>query len=896
MVTRTQAIKAFLEQSEAPRDLVALYNEEMECQVYVDKKNNVALKDQEFRGKKYTAYEDVEDGTIYKPFRIPYEAMKESAHYNDPPMTFDLKKYAEGVGLTGWNWKQKKSIWVGYDFDSLVNHAKGLDPAELEKIKQAVVSLPYVTLRTSTTGSGYHVYVFVDPETCDSKTHTEHQSLARAVLNKMTLDCGYELQSKVDQLGQILWVWASKMTKEGLQLVKQGEVLKDIPLNWREHVGVVSKRITKIRPDLIDESELDSFNELAKKRMQTPLDDKHRAVIEALAEITEYETSWNQDYGMLTTHTLALKTVHKRLSLEGPFETASSGSSVKNCFAFPMEGGGWSVRRHGRGVVEANTWLQDSSGWTHCFFNRKPDFETACKINGGVEDTDQNYVFTNSVAAVLAAKQMGINLSLNPDSRLEHRQTKLKLHPRSNKLVVEINAEHNDPVIDGWIKKKTFHQFVSREAVDTKGEKEVESSEEEIRHCVTEEGCDDGWYIKGADGRWIQEPRTNVLSVLSSMGYTFKEREMEIGRLTTNYWTRISEPFQDEYPGNRRWNKDAAQLRYKRKEDSFDLHYPHWMLILDHLGKGLNDAVQGNEWCKANDIVSGAAYLKCWLASMIQHPKEPLPYLFFCGKENTGKTTFHEAIELLLTKGVIRISTALESSSHFNGEVQGAVLGIIEELNLSNKRSGPVINKIKDWVTSKKISIHPKGETPYMATNTLHFAQFSNDIDAAPVFPGDTRVVVIPVYPLQSEIPSMELFPRLEQEARDFTTELLTLEIPKTNSRLRIPVVTTDAKNKLADSNKTEIERFLEFEIYDCPGSAVSVNDLWQAYCVYTEPGNLTMNTFNKQVLLHKSLEKGKYGPGSTWHWANISLNPDEKPSIPFIVDNGRLKRVEPKD
>src|SRR5690606_35817440 len=151
----------------------------------------------------------------------------------------------------------------------------------------------------------------------------------------------------------------------------------------------------------------------------------------------------------------------------------------------------------------------------------------------------------------------------------------------------------------------------------------------------------------------------------------------------------------------------------------------------------------------------------------------------FYGQQNSGKTSFHESLELLFTKGVIRIAAALQSSSHFNGEVQGAVLGVTEELDLSIKggRNNTVVNKIKDWVTSRNISIHPKGQTPYMSTNYLHFIQTANEITNVPVFSGDTRIVVIPVFPIKREIPKQELDDRLTAEAQHFTTEILNLEI-----------------------------------------------------------------------------------------------------------------------
>ena len=42
-----------------------------------------------------------------------------------------------------------------------------------------------------------------------------------------------------------------------------------------------------------------------------------------------------------------------------------------------------------------------------------------------------------------------------------------------------------------------------------------------------------------------------------------------------------------------------------------------------------------------------------WIAWIIRFPFSPLPYLFLYGPENSGKSIFHEAIALLMTKGCV---------------------------------------------------------------------------------------------------------------------------------------------------------------------------------------------------------------------------------------------------
>ena len=263
MVTKTQAITNFLERNRSPKDLSSLYNADMEAQVLIDPGSGELVKG-EFKGHKWQAYKDLETGETYKTFRIPYAAKTEHASFDDPPMNFDLAKHALSIGMTGWDWKHKVSKWVGYDFDSIVEHVKaGLSLDDLSAIQNALMQLPYCTIRKSTSGNGLHIYVFVND--IRTKTHTEHGALARAILTRMCTDTGYDLQGKVDCFGTILWCWDKRVEVEGsqgLQLIKSGGVLEDIPLNWRDHVDVIKKKTRRIRPDVITEDNVDPFEAL----------------------------------------------------------------------------------------------------------------------------------------------------------------------------------------------------------------------------------------------------------------------------------------------------------------------------------------------------------------------------------------------------------------------------------------------------------------------------------------------------------------------------------------------------------------------------------------------------------------------------------------------------------
>ena len=70
--------------------------------------------------------------------RIPKHASTEPT-WREYPLSWTLSKHAEGIGSTGWDWQNRCSRWVGFDFDSITSHAAGIGVTEddLRKIRQA---------------------------------------------------------------------------------------------------------------------------------------------------------------------------------------------------------------------------------------------------------------------------------------------------------------------------------------------------------------------------------------------------------------------------------------------------------------------------------------------------------------------------------------------------------------------------------------------------------------------------------------------------------------------------------------------------------------------------------------------------------------------------------------
>lgn len=896
MPTKTEAIKLFLEHATQP-DLATRYSFNMECQVNVAQDGGERIVG-EYRGRQWSGWTD-NLGTIWKPFRIPWNANVD-AKYTDSEMKFDITAHAEAIGMTGWDWKNRVSRWVAFDFDSMLGHKDGLTPSEIQAITEAAAKVDWVTTRKSTSGKGLHLYVDLAPPV-PTDNHTEHAALARAILGQLAAITGCDFQNQVDTCGGNMWVWHRKMKgTDGLTVVKQGVPLSEPPLNWRDHIVVTSGRKRRNLPAFIAETQTEEevFNELCGQHPKIPLDDSHRKLIDFLKQ-REALWWWDSDRHMLVTHTFDLKEAHDELNFKGIFDTKATGQdhgADQNCFAFPMRKGGWAVRRHTKGVQEHSTWEQDGQGWTRTYFNREPDFRSACRTFGGVEDTKGGFVFREAEVASKAAAALGAHLNIPP--RFGARQTTLKQH-KDGRLICEIKYESadNSTGMDDWLlqenKPWTKIQPIT---VSSIAEPDTVSYDDVVRHLTTETGDDYGWLIK-SDVLWRNEPLAHVKLALEAMGHSPKEVKSITGTAVLRCWTMVNRPFQAEYPGDRSWNRNAAQLRFTptTNKDPEELSYPHWEKILAHCGKGLDDAIRDNGWCRANGITSGIDYLKCWIASLFQEPLEPLPYLFFYGPQNSGKSILHEALERLVTRGCQRADHAIMNQSGFNGELENAVICVIEETDINKNRTA--YNKIKDWVTSKSLSIRKLYHTPYHVPNSTHWIQCANDHNACPIFPGDTRITMafVPALEPTDLIPKKILLPLLEKEAPDFLAAILGIELPQSNDRLNLPVVESAEKIATADLNLTDLQRFIKERCYKVDGESIKMSDFFNQFIAWVDPNEVSNWT---KIKLGRELPPEHPRGRASWdnskfYIGNISWV-DIKPEKPRLVLRDEFLRHQP--
>lgn len=890
MITRTQAISNFLKDNAKP-DLSLMFTQEMECQVNVARDNGEPIAGI-YHGKKWRAWTD---GTQqWKSFRIPYNAATVPT-YEDKGMTYDLAQHVEAIGMTGWNWKQLSSQWFAFDFDSLTNHKAGLTEEELLLVLDKVRDIPWVQVRKSSSGKGYHFYIFLDPY-IHTDNHHEHSALARAVLSKMSAIACFDFNAKVDICGGNMWVWHRKMKgTTGFDIVKQNtEKLTDVPTNWRDHVKVVKGAKARVTPDFIEKTGEDSFEELCGQYLKTPLDEGHKKLLDFLKLKSDSMWWWDTDRHMLVTHTAALKEAHVELQLKGIFETDTSKSSEQNAFCYPLRNSAWVVRRFSPGVKEHVTWDQDKQGWTRCFYNKEPDLQTTARAYDGVELSEgKGYQFREAEVATKAAARLGAKVEI--PVAIASRETVIK-QQKDGRLIVTIDRHNGDDPksMSGWanIKDKKWQRiYTTRE--DTH-EIDAPVCDELVRHVVSEiERSSTGWYIN-SENNWVRCSIDLVRPYLKSLGHSLGMIEPIIGQCIQRSWREVNRPFEQEYVGNRDWNRKGAKLKFIPNPDKDNLKYDSWMKILNHIGSSLDAALKSNAWAIDNGILTGADYLKCWIASLFQKPYEPLPYLFLYGPQDCGKSILYEALQLLFDRGHVQANHALLNNTGFNGELANAILCYIEEVDLSKAKQA--YNKVKDWVTSRVITIRAMQKDAYQLPNTTKWIQVANNHTFCPAFTGDTRITMIRVEALEVTeiVPKHKFLEQLKAQASDFLASVFALELPEPNSRLSIPIVVTSEKMNVENQNKPMIEKFIEETCFEDIGNLCSFGEMYDRFLTWLPPeirGEWHKHRFGQEF--PTKYPKGFYSNNKTFI-GNINFDrpdPLKPPHAPWVLNSrGKLE------
>lgn len=785
-------------------------------------------------------------------YRIPRDAATEP-HFKDYPLRFDLSTKVLGIGSTGWDWVEKRSRWVGFDFDSVANHGGGLQPEELQRIREAVANLDYVEVRRSTSGTGIHLYVLVDVPT---QNHTEHAALARYILGCLCRDAGVDLRATVDICGGNMWLFHRKMTAEnqGLALIKPATRPFTEVEGWEAHIDVVRERRHTVKIKGLDNEEEEKFNDLASAHRRVPLDAKHKEIIAGL-DSSGYATTWVTDHHLLQTHTKAFDKVYKTQDIIGPYDTQSEGTRASdiNCFAFPLDNGAWKIVRFGGPQPEKDTWVRGEKN-TWCLFNTSPPLEVAAKLHGGVKLSQGEYNFDNVQSA-----QAAYNMATNGKVQLTDCSGNVKLIDGAKGIQIEVERiNQEDKCPEGFVPSAESSSFVQNLPKGGNIILDHTAEDGKIRRQQTSDGESQGWVLLNDDGKWGGVALSEVGMALQSMGKKRNEVPLIIGSLTLQPWTIVTKPFQSEYPGGRQWNKSAPQWVYQPADRSDTLTHPHWDLVLNHIGADLDKYIKDLSWAAASGICTGGDYFRAIYASILREPYEPTPYIFLFGPENGGKSMVHEAFELLVTSGVVKADRSLTNQSDFNGELAKAIICVVEEKDIG--RTPGAHNKIKEAVTARQLSIRRMRTDSYMIPNITHWFQCANKADNCPVFPGDTRITMVHVGEVRSEVPKSLLIQRLVEEAPAFMRTLVDMELPTATGRLRIPVVNTEHKSRAAEAQRSLLDVWmrecLEFGD-DKPG--IPFTDLYKMFVEWLpleERGNWSRLKVSRQLPSKYATEK----------------------------------------
>lgn len=890
----TDAIEAFLKSVPInfAEDLTSRFSAEMECQVMVDPADGEPVY-QDGKLIRNTWSISPPDMPTYNfhHLRIPKNSMSDP-YYNDPTCSFPLTRHVECIGMTGWNWKQRKSMWVAFDFDAITGHAQGvgIDDASLEQVKKVATKIPWVQVRRSTGGAGLHLYVFFDPENAPSTSnHNVHAALARAVLGMMERETGFDFRGNMDVLGGNMWVWHRKIKDDnlGLQIIKDYEdFCPPLPSNWMDNLDVVTGNGTKVRFRGISEKDYDAFDSQSSSRMKVELDDTHKLIEERIHQLG-YSIIWVPDHHCWQTHTHAFKKLMEEYpgEYQGIYQTLSEGNDPgqPNCFAFPLLQGGLRITRFGRGAREAETWTQDGTDWTWTYFNRMPSLMSAASVHGGVEDPDgKGFVFTdlNDVRAVV--ETLGDELKLDQDwiNIFGNEERKITLRPnKQNQLVLEMEKFKDDKTPKGWlVKGRKFIALAKNARTEPARDEEEINYDDRVRALVDVNNEFSQWVVRNDDAEWVGHNKDNTRSALRIWADP-SDIETILGRLVIKNWKLVNVPFQPEYLGNRRWNRHAPQFAVSPGESGQET--PYWDRVLDHCGQDLDSILRDNKWCREAGINTGADYLRHWIAFMFRDPYCKLPYLFFYGPQNSGKSIFHEAIGLLTTRGIAYADEALKNNSGFNGELAGAVLCVVEETNLSPSATGgrQAYDRMKAWVTGEDILIHAKYQQPYQLKNTTHWVQMANDRTYVPIFPGDTRVNMLYVPMIDGvEIPKDTLLSRLKDEAPNFLRSILDLKLPSPPGRMRLPVLETESKRQAEQSANSLLFKFIDEKCFEIQGAHVKLKDVYEAFmewCPEDVKHEWTYNRVIDEFRQRDTIPFGRYENNVTC-LGNLSLTPRE--------------------
>lgn len=725
--------------------------------------------------------------------RIPADGATKPKN-NNGPVDYHPELVAR-FGTSWWNWIDQQTEACSFDFD-FGHGGNGLTAEQIAEVDALAKRHPAVMSCTSRGGKGRHWVVWLRWP-IKALTRGEHHRVCDAILAQLSADVGVDLGKYLCTYGQIQYVYDCNRAEDGFRLVKSASETLALPENWGALADAAREQkrfrhVTKAQQRALEAEFKISKVELDETHLDI-IDNMTTAGFPAIVES-------HQGRSLLKLHTKGLEADYKANPRKGVFATNSPGNNPQqpNAFAFLKPDGGLAVRRY-NSQTEAPCWHAGPSGILCLDYNISPTFEEACRQCGGKRDVRNDWTFSNGRAPE-AMKALGIEFEV--PQLLQNRLVVFRRDGQS--LHVQISGDKSEKGwnIPGW---RYHYGKWEHDLADCLPACQLPRYE----HCIrftTELGAGESWHYLDDQGRWIAESLGAVKTYLKG----YRHNDYEIAEIVQHHlhrnWRLERIPFAGEYPSRgRTWNRDGARYACEPKPGD----WTHWKMILDHCGRGLDRAVADNEWCRQHGILRGSDYLKMWAAVVFRKPTWRLPYLFlFSPEQGTGKSTFHRALARLFDagRGCAELRKEL-TKDDFNDALVGAALCFIEEIDLSQSYS--IYNLVKNYVDAPTLKIRGMYSKADAKINYTHWVHTANPRHYCPVYPGDTRIVVVRVERYEGQdLPWLtRLQGLIDQECPAFLDELLKLTLPaQGDGRLYLPVLETAEKREAIAEREAEMQ------------------------------------------------------------------------------------------
>jgi hypothetical protein len=168
--------------------------------------------------------------------------------------------------------------------------------------------------------------------------------------------------------------------------------------------------------------------------------------------------------------------------------------------------------------------------------------------------------------------------------------------------------------------------------------------------------------------------------------------------------------------------------------------------------------------------------------------------------------------------------------------------------------------------------------------------QCANKPSFCPIFKGDTRITALFVDRPRQDIPKQILLSELEKEASAFLDTILTVELPKPEGRLTIPVIENEQKMNIQDVYRSALEEFFEERVHHIDGDIIAFSEFYNEFLSWLDPTE--RHEWSKRKVsqeLPLDVIKGRYGTACQMGLGNISFDRERKAGAKVLKAGDRL-------